>query len=81
MGQKKLLSYFERPSNATIYFLLLGIGINNWSLKSKTFLCINFTGIKEDHVNQIIRIILYDLNVMCESLKVCEEHRTDVISK
>lgn len=78
MGQKKLLSYFERPSNETIYALLLGIGINNWNLKSKAFLCINFAGIKDDITVQILRIILYDLNVMCESLKMSDEQELSI---
>lgn len=78
MGQKKLLSYFQRPSNETIYSLMLGIGTSNWNLKSKTFYCINFVGIKYDLVIQFIRIILYDLNIMCESLKVSDEENLPI---
>lgn len=48
MGQKKLLSYLDRPSNKTIYTLLLAIGNTNWSLKGKAFYCINFSNIKDD---------------------------------
>jgi hypothetical protein len=46
MTQKKLLSYFERPSNQMIDLMLLRIGMSDWGLKSKAFLFINFTGIK-----------------------------------
>lgn len=69
MGQKKQLIDLKRPSNQTIYALLLGIGNSNWNLKGKAFLCINFNGIKEKMVKEFLGIILFDLNVMCELIK------------
>lgn len=79
MGQKKLVTYIDRrPSNQTIYSLFFRIGANNWSLKSKTFFCINTNDIKEDIVVQFMRIILYDLNIMCESLKISDEEDTPI---
>lgn len=48
MGQKKLLKHMDRPSNQTIYALILAVGNTNWVLKGKAFYCIDFTKIKED---------------------------------
>ena len=46
--------------------------------ESKTFFCINTNDIKEDIVVQFMRIILYDLNIMCESLKISDEEDTPI---
>ena len=70
LGQKKVLQTFQRPNNTTINSILLGIGNRNWKLKSKVFSCINFNEEMPDRLPiQFMRLILYDLNIMCESIK------------